>query len=57
MRVIGAAAVDESDWGMALCSDGALMAYSIADLIAAGAVDEASQAAGLVSFTAFSPQG
>lgn len=57
VRVIGAAAVDENDWGMALCSDGALMAYSIADLLANGSVDEASQAAGLVSFAAFSPQG
>ena len=36
VRVVGAAAVDEGDWGLALRSDGKLIAHKIADLFGSG---------------------
>ncbi len=57
VRAIGAAAVDEADWSVALRADGALLAFPVEGLLASGAVDADSQAAGLLSFAAFSPQG
>ncbi len=51
VRVAGAAAVDEKDWGVVLRADGALCAVSIAELLASGAVSGEDQAGELLAFT------
>jgi hypothetical protein len=55
VRVVGAAAVDESDWGALLRSDGSLSACRVADLFAAGSVELGESE--LLSFTTFSMAG
>jgi len=50
VRVIGAAAVDESDWAAALHLDGKISVHPAADLFAEGSIVTASE---LVEFTAF----
>lgn len=54
-RLVGAAAVDSGEWGMALLRSGAVRSYSVADLIAGGAlpgVSEADEVIGFCTFTA-----
>jgi hypothetical protein len=51
-RVAAAAAVDESDWGIALPSSGPLSLHKISDLFASGTLD--SEEKTFLDFTAFS---
>jgi len=53
VRVIGAAAVDENDWGAALCSDGCVTAHRLSDLIAAGSLGESSSEKTYLEFVLF----
>jgi DNA gyrase/topoisomerase IV subunit A len=51
VRVIGAAAVDSSDWGAVLRADGSLLAVSVGELISASVLETSSQAVELAAFT------
>jgi len=50
VRLVGAAAADEADWGVTLRADGALCAVSMGDLFASGAVAGGDEAGGLLAF-------
>ena len=54
MRVVGAAAVDEDDWGVALASSGGLRLYRIGDMFSAGSLLERDSEEQILSFVAFS---
>jgi DNA gyrase/topoisomerase IV subunit A len=55
IRLVGAAAVDEKDWGAALDSDGRLGVYPMRDLLGAGTVfSEPREDLRLVAFAVFS---
>ncbi len=51
VRVVGAAAVDENDWGVVLNAAGGLCAVSVAELLASGAVSAAEEAGELLAFS------
>ena len=53
MRVIGAAAVDEHDWGVALRSDGAFIARPMAEIFSSGSLLEEENVA-ILAFAVFS---
>jgi DNA gyrase/topoisomerase IV subunit A len=53
VRIVGAAAVDENDWGMAITTEGEVFSCRVADLFASGAVDVVESRADLAAFTAF----
>jgi DNA gyrase/topoisomerase IV subunit A len=55
VRFVGAAAVDETDWGALLTSDGRLRLHKMGDVFGRGAVLEASAGLEILSFCAFSP--
>ncbi|OGN91962.1 MAG: hypothetical protein A2Y88_14675 [Chloroflexi bacterium RBG_13_48_10] len=52
-RLIGAAAVDEADWGVILHSDGTLTTYNLRELLAAGSVPAGNQNASILCFSGF----
>jgi hypothetical protein len=51
VRVVGAAAVDETDWGVVLRANGALCAVLVAELLASGAVSGGEEGGELLAFT------
>jgi DNA gyrase/topoisomerase IV subunit A len=53
VRVVGAAPVDESDWGVALRSDGRLSVHKMADLFGSGVIHAGQLSVDLLGFTAF----
>lgn len=57
IRVVGAASVDEDDWGLVLRDDGKLVAYQVGDLFASGNVLEGQAPSGIAGFSAFTLPG
>ena len=53
VRIVGAAAVDENDWGLVLKSDGELVAYKMSDLFATGSLLPGQAPAQILGFAAF----
>jgi len=53
VRVVGAAAVYEEDWGVALRSDGALITQQVKDLVAAGSILKGPEGGEILEFTTF----
>jgi len=53
VRIVGAAAVDEIDWGILLYSDGVLKAIRLDELLAAGAIQTDQPNASILSFSSF----
>jgi DNA gyrase/topoisomerase IV subunit A len=53
IRIIGAAPVDDADWGVFLHSDGTLTAHWLSDLLAAGAVLRGQSTSSILSFSTF----
>jgi DNA gyrase/topoisomerase IV subunit A len=53
IRIVGAAPVDEPDWGIFLDTDGTLMAHRVNDLLARGSVVTGQPAAQMLSFSIF----
>jgi hypothetical protein len=53
-RLVGAALVSDGDWGVALLSDGRLVAHPVADLLSKGALPEVADDLQVVSFAVFS---
>jgi len=52
-RIIGAAAVDDADWGAFLHGDGTLTTYKLSELLASGSVPAGNQRASILSFSSF----
>ena len=52
-RLVGAAAVLEEDWGVALHADGGLTTHRVKDLVAAGSIFAGKQAGEILDFTTF----
>jgi len=53
IRIVGAAPVDEADWGVFLHTDGILSAYKLNDLFARGSVVTGQPAVQILSFSVF----
>jgi DNA gyrase/topoisomerase IV subunit A len=53
VRIVGAAAVDENDWGLVLKSDGDFMSYKMSDLFATGSLLPGQAPAQILGFTTF----
>lgn len=53
IRLVGAAAVDETDWGIFLDVDGTLSLHQLKDLLARGSVTSGQSTSSLLSFRAF----
>jgi DNA gyrase/topoisomerase IV subunit A len=53
IRIVGAAPVDEMDWGIFLHADGSLTVHKLKDLLARGSVTSAQIPATILSFTTF----
>ena len=53
IRIVGAAAVDENDWGLVLKSDGDVVAYQMSDLFATGLLLPGQAPAQILAFTTF----
>jgi len=53
IRIIGAAPVDEADWGVFLHNDGSLTLHSLSELLAIGSVPTGDQTNSVLSFTSF----
>ena len=53
IRIVGAAPVDEADWGIFLHSDGTLTAHKLSDLLAAGSVPPGQALISILSFSTF----
>jgi DNA gyrase/topoisomerase IV subunit A len=53
IRIVGAAPVDEADWGVFLDTDGTLSAYKLNDLLAKGSVTTEKSAISILSFSVF----
>jgi DNA gyrase/topoisomerase IV subunit A len=53
VRLVGAAPVDEDDWGVALSSDGKLRLYKVSDIVGKGALLNEQEASTLIGFTVF----
>ncbi len=53
IRIVGAAAVDETDWGVFLETDGALNACMVKDLLETGRVPSGQPSPSIVSFSTF----
>lgn len=53
VRIVGAAAVDENDWGLALKSDGDFVAYKMSDLFGTGSLLPGQAPAQILAFTTF----
>jgi len=56
-RVVGAAAVDEYDWGLVLRSDGKLVTYKMGDLFGSGSLLAGHSPAQVLGFTTFRAPG
>ena len=56
-RVVGAAPASDGDWGIFLQSDGALTAYNLLELLAAGSVPAGNQSTAILSFASFHMPG
>lgn len=52
-RIVGAAPVDDADWGVFLHSDGALTTHKLSELLANGSVPTGNQTALILSFASF----
>ena len=52
-RLVGAAAVDEADWGVILHSDGTLTVHNLGELLAAGSVAAGNQNTSILCFSGF----
>jgi hypothetical protein len=52
VRAVGAAAVEEKDWGALLVNDGRLVVYRMVDLFDKGAIPDADQGE-ILDFVAF----
>ena len=50
VRVVGASAVDEEDWGFSLTTDGKLTAYQMKDIFASGSLYNEMETAEIISF-------
>jgi DNA gyrase/topoisomerase IV subunit A len=53
IRIIGAAPVDDTDWGVFLQNNGSLTIYKLSDLLATGSVPYEDQTNSILSFTSF----
>ena len=53
IRIVGAAPVDEEEWGVFLHMDGALSNHKLKDLLARGSVDQGQPPVPILSFTTF----
>jgi DNA gyrase/topoisomerase IV subunit A len=53
VRIVGAAAVDETEWGILLYSDGVLKAHRLDELLAAGSTQTDQPNASILSFSSF----
>jgi DNA gyrase/topoisomerase IV subunit A len=53
VRIVGAAAVDEIDWGILLYSDGVLKAHRLDELLAAGSIQTSQPNTSILSFSSF----
>jgi DNA gyrase/topoisomerase IV subunit A len=53
IRIVGAAPVDEADWGLFLLLDGALTPHELKDLLARGSVTSEKSTMPILSFTTF----
>jgi DNA gyrase/topoisomerase IV subunit A len=53
VRIVGAAAVDENDWGLVLKSNGDFIAYNMSDLFATGSLLPGQSPAQVLGFTTF----
>ena len=53
IRIVGAAPVEEADWGVFLETDGTLIAHKLSDLLARGSVVTGQSAIQIVSFSVF----
>ena len=56
IRIVGAAAVEEDDLGVALLKDGSICTYRVGDLFATGSIFNDNTSNGVLSFTVFSNQ-
>jgi hypothetical protein len=52
-RIVGAAAVDEADWGIFLQTDGSLSLHKVQDLLASGSLTRGEAATTILSFATF----
>ena len=58
IRIVGASAVDETDWGVILSSDGTLTTYQLGELLAAGSILQGDHGVSILSFSSFQkPEG
>jgi DNA gyrase/topoisomerase IV subunit A len=58
IRIVGASAVDETDWGVILSSDGTLTVHQLGELLAAGAFLPGDHGISILSFSSFrKPEG
>jgi DNA gyrase/topoisomerase IV subunit A len=58
IRIVGAAPVDEADWGIFLNMDGALSAHKLKDLLATGSMTSGQPTTSIASFSIFHmPEG
>jgi hypothetical protein len=53
IRIVGAAPVDDTDWGVFLHNDGKLTACKLDDLLAAGSVLSGDPSVSILSFSTF----
>ena len=53
IRIVGAAPVDEADWGVILHNDGSLTAHRLSELLAIGSIPTGDQTNSILSFTSF----
>lgn len=53
IRIVGAAPVDDADWGIFLHSDGALTAHKLSELLATGSVPTGQPTISILSFASF----
>jgi DNA gyrase/topoisomerase IV subunit A len=53
VRIVGASAVDENDWGLVLKSDGNCVSYKMSDLFATGSLLPGQAPAQILAFTTF----
>jgi len=53
IRIVGAAPVEETDWGVFMDTDGTLSAHKLNDLLARGSVVTGQSTAQILSFSVF----
>jgi hypothetical protein len=58
IRIVGAAAVEDTDWGAFLHSDGTLTTHMLRELLAAGSIPSCNQTTSILGFSSFHlPEG